>query len=221
MENIRGRAGLQEHTMSTYEPSFPIYVYGAGGHGLVLAEAAEAAGTEVVGFIDESPPVTSMGKWSVRTSPSVDGKARGVIVAIGDNMARRRIASDIVQTGLQLVTIIHPTAYVSPSAIVGQGVYIGAGAVVNGQSQIQNGSLINTGAIVEHHCVVGAYSHVGPGAIMAGGVWLGSLSLLGAGSVVKPEVRIGDDCTIAAGADVAADIPVGRTAAGVPAELID
>ena len=187
----------------------------------MLAEAAEAAGTEVVGFLDESPPVNSMGKWPVRTAPADDDKARGVIVAIGDNMARRRISSDIVQTGLQLVTIIHPTAFVSASAILGQGVYVGPGAVINGLSQVHNGSLINTGAIVEHHCVVGAYSHVGPGAIMGGGAWLGSLSLLGAGAVVKPEVRISDNCQVGAGAAVVSDVAAGQTVVGVPAVPID
>ena len=207
--------------MSAYDQSFPIYVYGAGGHGLVLAEAAEAAGTKVVGFIDESPQVSSIGKWRIRTEPAGDGRARGVIVAIGDNMARRRIASDIVQTGLKLVSVIHPAACVSPSAIIGQGVYIGAGAVVNGQSQIENGAIVNTGAIVEHHCVVGAFAHIGPGAILAGGVQIGSLSLVGAGAVVRPEVRIGEDCNVGAGAVVVSDIPNGQTVAGVPAEPMD
>ena len=198
----------------------PIYVYGAGGHGQVVAEAAEAAGLKVLGIVDESPPVGSVGRWPVRHAPDPDAGAEGVIVAIGNNMARRRIASDMVQIGLRLISVIHPTACVSPSAMIGQGVYVGPKAVVNIQAQVENGGIVNTGAIVEHHCVVGAFAHVGPGAVLAGGAQLGALSLLGAGTAVKPGVKIGEDCTVGVGAAVIEDIDHGQTVAGVPAEPV-
>lgn len=197
-----------------------IYVCGAGGHGVVVAEAAEAAGLRVLGFLDDVPSIESIGKWPVRAVPAADAGAEGVIVAIGDNMARRRITSDIVQSGLRLVSVIHPTAHVSPSALIGQGVYIGPQAVINAQARVENGVIINSGAIVEHHVVVGAFANLGPGAVLAGRVQVGALAMIGAGAAVKPDIRIGDDCKVGVGAAVVADVEHGRTVAGVPARPV-
>ena len=197
-----------------------IYVYGAGGYGLVLAEAAEAAGLRVLGFLDETGSLASLGKWPVRSEPAAGSAGRGVIVAIGDNMARRRVAADIVQTGLRMVTVVHPRGWVSPSALIGQGVYVGAGAVVNAQARLDNGVIVNSGAIVEHYSVVGAFAHVGSGAVVAAEVTVGALSMVGAGAVIKPRVRIADDSQIAVGAAVVSDVEHGRPVAGVPARPV-
>ncbi len=209
-------------TANAMDNGQPLFIYGAGGHGLVVAEAAEASGAwQVKGFLDEQPIATSIGPWPFYQAVPAGAYGHGVIIAVGDNMARRRLAADIVTSGLQLVNVIHPTAWVSPSVILGRGIYIGAHAVVNSQATVEDGVIINSGAVIEHHCIVGAYTHVGPCAALCGNVKIGSLTTIGAGAVVKPEITIGDDCTIGAGAAVVRDITASQIVAGVPAKPIN
>lgn len=194
-----------------------LYIYGAGGHGLVIAEAATCSGWRVVGFIDEQPPTTSVGPWSVHKDIPADAEAHHAIVAIGDNMARRRIHADMVANGCRMANIIHPTAWVSPSAHLGEGIYVGPGAIINAQSQIDNGAIINSGAIVEHHCTIGAFAHIGPRSTLAGNVKVGALATLGVAVSVKPGIQIAEHATIGAGSVVIEHITAARTFAGVPA----
>src|SRR5258705_342775 len=55
----------------------------------------------------------------------------GVIVGIGDNRVRKTYAGQVVESGLELINAIHPSAVVSKTAIVGRNVLIAAGAVVS------------------------------------------------------------------------------------------
>ncbi len=194
-----------------------LFIYGAGDHGLVVAEAATEAGWRVRGFLDDKAPTTLVGKWRVLEAVPSDADGNNVIVAIGDNMARRRISADLVQTGLSLANVIHPAACVSRSAILGRGIFIGPQAVVNGQAAIQDGAIINSAAVVEHHCVVEGYSHICPGAVLCGHVHIGSMVTVGAGASVIPKMIIGDGCVIGAGAVVISNIEKNQTAVGVPA----
>jgi len=198
----------------------PLLIYGAGDHGMVVAEAASTRWT-VAAFVDEYPKSTSIFGMPVMTSIEAAPDALSIIVAIGHNMARRRIFADLCGYGRRMVNVIHPTAVVSPSALLGLGIYIGPHAVVNAQASIENGAIVNSGAIVEHHSQVCAFAHVGPGAVLAGRVHVGPMSLIGAGASVRPGVSIGDCCTVGAGAAVVSDLPNGTTAVGVPARSLD
>lgn len=198
----------------------PLLIYGAGGYGLVVAEAASAAGWRVRGFLDDQRPVESVGTWRVFNGVPEDAAGAAVIIAIGDNMARRRIAADMVSAGLRLVSVVHPTAWISPSAIIGQGVYVGAKAVINGQAQIDNGAIINTAAVVEHHCRVAGFAHIAPNVVLMEHVTVGALALVGPGAVVKTEITIGEDARVGAGAAVVGDVIKNEAVAGVPAKPI-
>jgi len=46
------------------------------------------------------------------------------------------------------VSVVHPRAFVSPSASIGAGRVIMPGAIVNARSMIGNHCIINSGAIV-------------------------------------------------------------------------
>jgi len=196
-----------------------LVIYGAGGHGLVVAEAAAASGWEVAGFCDddETRVGTTVGGWPVLPKTALDGLSCGGHVAIGDNAARQRIVEQWASQPRRLISIVHPSAWVSPSATVGDGVYIGAQAVVNAQAEIRDGSIINSAAVVEHHCVVGPFAHVGPGVATGAGVTVGTGTLIGVGASLRPRVAIGAGCVVGVGAAVVSDVPDGQTVAGVPA----
>ncbi len=209
--------------MKTYHgQGRPLLIYGAGGHGWVVADAAHNAGWHILGFIDDTPNGDRVGDWpvfqrDVLDKPDLDAR---IIVAIGDNPLRRRICFDMAKRGRLLATIVHPTAAVSDFATLGEGVYVGPNAAVNAQAVVGDGAIINSGAVVEHHCRVGPYAHIAPKAAIGGEVTVGELTLLGVGVSVRPKITIGSNCTVGVGAAIVKDVPDNRTVVGVPGSAL-
>ena len=204
----------EPHTVHTDR----LVIYGAGGHGLVAADAATASGWRVEGFVDDNASTTSIAGrplWH-RLADATPGAA--VFVAIGDNAARLRILDALREGGTTIASVLHPSAVVSPTAAIAPGVFVGPLAVVNALATLERGAVVNSGAIVEHHNRVGVCAHVAPGATLAGGVVVGDLALVGAGSSVRPRVRIGARATVGAGSAVISDVADDATVAGVPAK---
>jgi len=198
-----------------------LLVLGAGGHGLVIAEAAQAAGWDVQGFRDASKaPGTPVGAWEVIASlvVTIPPKVK-VIVGIGDNATRQRISEEMEGRGAEFATVIHPSAIISPSAIIGSGVFVGPRALVHAEAEVATGAIVNSAAVVEHHNHIGAYSHVASGATLAGTVKVGERVLIGAGSAVKPGMSITSDCVVGAGSAVVRHLEEPGIYVGVPAKL--
>lgn len=186
----------------------------------MVAEAAAAAGITVVGFVDDAMSGGYLGGIPIIDLDLLDATHDGVIVAVGDARVRRRLQQEHVRNGRRPITVVHPTAAVSPSATIGAGVFVGPNAVVNAEAGLGDGVIVNSRAIVEHHCEVGAYSHIAPGASLGGTVRIGDLTLVGIGASVLPGIRIGSGCIVGAGAVVNEDVPDGTTVVGSPARPV-
>jgi sugar O-acyltransferase (sialic acid O-acetyltransferase NeuD family) len=203
-----------------------IYVYGAGGHGKVVADVLRAARRPLAGFLDDSAcrhraslfglPVLDAREWISRIE-AYDGI--GVALGIGDNRARQEVADLCRCRGFEIVTAVHPSAVLSPAARIGVGTVVMPLAVVNADARLGSGVIINTGAVIEHDCVVGDYAHIAPNTVLGGSARVGSFSLLGLGAAVLPGVSVGSRSIIGAGAVVARDIPDDVAAMGVPARV--
>jgi len=206
-----------------------IVLYGAGGHGRVVADIlAMRSGFEVVGFLDDDGARRGKAVGSLTVLGGMEqvetmraGGVTGAIVTIGANAARMSKASEMEAAGLQLCIAIHPAAVVARDAVIGAGTVLMAGAVVNTGARIGRNVIVNTGATIDHDCNLGDGVHVSPGANLAGNVDVGTTAQLGIGCCVIPGIRIGAGCTAGAGAVVVRDIPDGETWAGNPARKID
>ncbi len=199
-----------------------LLVYGAGGHGVVVAEAAAAAGWRVVGFIDDDARTHRVLDWPVSAPDSMGGHEAEVevVIAVGDNPTRHRLGDQLESQGRSLATVVHPTAWVSPSAQLGRGVFIAPQAVVHSRAGVGHGAIVNTGAIVEHDTVIGDYAHVGPNAAVGALAVVGTRTLIGLGASVRSGTTIGDRCTVGVGAAVVSDVADGLTVVGVPARPV-
>jgi sugar O-acyltransferase (sialic acid O-acetyltransferase NeuD family) len=203
-----------------------IFVYGAGGHGKVVADILLARNIPLEGFIDDDPRrqsaellgfrVLGNGHWLAEQAK--DGPVSAAL-ALGDNFARHELANRCVAMKVELITAVHPSATIAPSAILGCGVVAAAGCRVNPDAQVGDGTIINTGAVVEHDCRVGNFTHLSPNAAMGGGARLGDFSWLGMGSVVIQGVSVGSGCIVGAGAAVVRDVRDWVVAVGVPARV--
>ena len=201
-------------------------IYGASGHGKVVADILQACGTRIEGFVDDDPQ-----KSGEMFGLKILGDARylieragrgpvAVALGIGDNFDRCLIAERCVAAHVRLLTAVHPSATVAASAKIGPGVVIMAHAVVNPDAVIQRGAIINTGAIVEHDCNVGSFAHLSPKVAIGGNVQIGELSWLGIGVAVIPQVKVGTGSIVGAGATVVTDVDDWVVAVGTPARVL-
>jgi UDP-N-acetylbacillosamine N-acetyltransferase len=201
-------------------------IWGASGHASVVANAARLSGAwELLGFIDEVSPerageafaggVVLGGKAALESS-----KAAGVthvLLGVGDNVARWRIAQTAEELGFALGTVVHPAAVVADDVVLGAGTFVGPGAIINPAARVGRAGIINTNAVVEHHCELGEAVHVAPGAILGGAVRVGRLTWVGLGALVKEKLSIGEETLLGAGAVVVRDVGSRVVAYGIPA----
>ncbi len=201
----------------------PFWIYGAGGHGRVVADAARATGLRPVGFVDDHPHGGDLD--GLRVVPARDGHwetpgAFRFVVAIGENRIRARIFHELAGRGGIPVTLVHPDATVSPRAALGPGTVVLAGVVVNPGAVVGANCILNTACSVDHDCRLGDHVHVCPGVRLAGTVEVEDGVMLGTGAIVIPGRRIGTWSLVGAGAVVVRDVPKARVAIGNPARAI-
>lgn len=203
----------------------PLLIYGAGGHAKVVADALVKAGVTVAGFIDDDPAATGkrmLGFQVVGTGAMIDAEwpGAGIVPAIGDNRARAALLARLKAGANPLASAIHPAAIFGNGAVIGDGSFLAAGAVVNPDAVLGEGVIVNTLASVDHDCRIGPCVHIAPGARLCGGVSVGAGTLIGTGSVVIPGITIGANAVIGAGSVVIRDVPDGARVAGNPARPI-
>jgi sugar O-acyltransferase (sialic acid O-acetyltransferase NeuD family) len=199
-----------------------LVVIGGGGHGLVVGEAAALAAIGVAGVMDDraDPPAACRGDHSMPWLGPIRPEQRPWILGIGDVLARRVILGRLASLLSRAASVIHPRAIVSPSAMIGRGVFVGPGAIIHSRARVGDHAIINSGAIVEHDCDIGENSHIAPGTVLGGAARVGKDSLVGLGSSVLPGIWIGDRCVVGAGALVLHNIPDGAVVVGLPARSI-
>lgn len=160
-----------------------LLIIGGGGHGQVVKEIAEACGYDTVAFLDDKAP-GAIG--TLKEAPYVAPNYDGVIIAIGNNALRQELTNELERfENISIATLIHPTAYVSPSTIIGIGTVVEPKAIVNARSKIGSGCIISVGAIVDHDCSIGHYSHINAGAICMAGSKVEVLTKVNAGEIIK------------------------------------
>ncbi len=120
---------------------------------------------------------------------------------------------------LTFAQLIHPTAYVSPYARIGQGVYIGANSVIAPGAVLMDHVFVNRGVTVGHDTIVHEYARLQPGSNVGGLVEIGSGATIGIGASVIEKLVIGSGAVVAAGAVVINDVEERALVAGIPAVL--
>lgn len=179
-----------------------LIIIGAGGHGKVCAEIAKDMGQwDEIFFLDDSYP---------KNKNCLDFKIIGTtkdyhlynkvdfFVAIGDNKVRAEFLDILIENKLKIVTLIHPTAYISKYTKVDIGTSIHQFSIINTGSVIGKGCIINTAVIVEHENLIDNYVHLSPNVSLGGQVKIGKFSWIGICATVINNVSIVENVIIGA-----------------------
>jgi sugar O-acyltransferase (sialic acid O-acetyltransferase NeuD family) len=203
-----------------------VLILGAGGHGRVVLDILlQTRAYDVVGFLDNNSEIHGRRVDGIPVRGGIDDLEQiridldvgGVIIAIGDNGVRRGLARQVEQTGLELISAVHPSATLAYNATIGRNVVIASGAVVCANCQIGDSVILNTGCIIDHQTMIGEGSHICPGVRIAGRVNVEPGVFIGIGATIVPKVTLGCEAIVGAGAVVLEDVLPMATVVGVPA----
>ncbi len=154
---------------------------GAGGHSRVVAELTEDCGYTQVAFLDDNSP-DAIGK--IADLEKFRDQFEYAFVGIGNNRFRAELIGRLEKAGFKVPVLVHSTAYVSRSAVIGSGTVVEPKAIVNANTVVSKGCIVSVGGIVDHDVVLGDCVHINVGAIVKAGAKIEAYTKLEAGQVV-------------------------------------
>jgi len=129
----------------------------------------------------------------------IDPREVGLINGLGQLAGQRfrsRLFENMKARGFTFPVLVHPTAWVAPTARLEQGVQIMAGA------------------IVQHDCRIGKNVHIAPGATLCGGITIEDDAFIGSGATLIQGLHIGARAVAGAGVTLVRDLPSDARALG-------
>lgn len=208
-----------------------VVVAGAGGFGretidILVASQRATKQWKILGFVDDDPILQSEEYVGYRVLGPLSWLEEqkhpeeiAVVVAVGDNLLRRKLVRRIAEIGCSFATAIHPSAIMTESVSIGEGVIIAAGSVLTNRILVGNHAIINLNVTVGHDVILEDYVNLNPGVSINGSNIVGEGTYIGSGAVTIQQIRIGKWSIVGAGAVVIRDIPDYVLAVGVPARV--
>jgi len=203
--------------------SLLIFPYNGNGR-----EALDCIGDayRLIGFIDDAPEKQGTRRHGHRvySRAALQDFPDACVLAVPGSPASYRLRRHIV-AGLwieeeRFVTIIHPSARVSPLASVGWNVLIMAGVVITSNAVIGNHVCVLPNSVVHHDVVVGDWTLIGSNVTIAGNTIIGKNCYIGSGSSVMNDLQLGEGVLVGLGSNVIKAVPSGIKVAGNPARQI-
>ena len=142
-----------------------LLILGAGQYGRVVRETADAMGCYAkIDYLDDNS-AAAIGKLKDHGKFVQDYDC--AFVAMGNPVLRRQWLDALRQAGFELPVLIHPRAFVSPTAKLGEGTIVEPMAVVNTEAVVEQGDLLCAGCIVNHNAHVMSCCQIDCGAVVA------------------------------------------------------
>lgn len=201
------------------------YIYGAGGFGVETLEiclSAMAAGQtpnrRLRFIVDNSSEKEVLGYPVVELSDCQQGAL--VTIAVGEPAARSKLAEKVAAAGLRLTSAIAPSAVISPSATIEEGVIIAPLCSVQARAFIGCNVAVNTMAIVGHDVQVAEDAVISAMVNLGGAVKVGQRAYVGMGAIIREKLTVGADSIVSMGSVVHRDVPEEVIAMGDPARVV-
>ncbi|MBL7739721.1 MAG: acetyltransferase [Chitinophagaceae bacterium] len=201
----------------------PVAIVGYSGHAFVIVDIFLNAGRLVTAYCDSEEKTLNPYHLNYlgKEMEVIDKlKKFDYFACVGHNGIREKIHTSLSQLLGNPINAIHPSAVISASVKMGDGIMIAANATLNPLIEIGKGVICNTSSSIDHECIIGDFTHIAPGAVLCGNVKVGRSTFIGANSVIRQGITIGNNVTIGAGTVVIKDIPDNTTVIGNPARKL-
>lgn len=133
---------------------------------------------------------------------------------------KKQIIEELLSNGRKVPSFVHPTAYISPDAVIEDGVVIYPMCNIDKNSVIGKGTLLNNSVVISHDNKLGECCYVSPGVVSSGFVSIGDATFLGTMTAISNGVKIGSNCLIGIGSVVTKNIQSGKSAIGNPLRIL-
>ena len=207
-----------------------LLIIGAGGFGREVLQWVKDINKikptwNIVGFIDDN--VNALEKLEcdykvVGTIKDWEPKENErFIMAIAHPKTKQEIAKSMKSKGAIFTSLIHPTAFISDVAKIGEGLVMYPHSLITVNTKIGDFVTMLSFDEVGHDAVIGNYCTISSYCDITGGVKLGERVFLGSHTTIIPKRRIGDDVYIGAGSVVISNLKSSIHVFGNPAVKID
>lgn len=194
-------------------------LYGARGQAKVIYDLILSNNLLLDYLIDDNPYDTFPHHLPIYKPSEELIVNKEVIIAIGDNRIREKIANQISHL-CTFQKLVHYSAYISRFVEIGVGSVVMPKVCINAEVRIGKHCIINTGAIIEHECIVEDFVHISPNAALAGNIKVKKGAQIGLGANIIQGISIGEYAVIGAGAVVIEDVPDYAVVVGNPGRVI-
>jgi sugar O-acyltransferase (sialic acid O-acetyltransferase NeuD family) len=204
--------------------TLPLVLIGAGGHGRVLAALMRATGRSALGVCDPKLVAHAVSRWENLDVLGDDSALNhlppdrvALVLGVGQlatGTFRERLYASLRARGYGFPALVHPSAWVAPGVVLGEGVQVMAGAVIQPGCEIGENSIVNTRAGVDHDCRIGRNVHVAPGATLCGTVTVEDGAFIGAGATVIQGLNVGKCAVVGAGVTLVRSLSPAKTILG-------
>jgi sugar O-acyltransferase (sialic acid O-acetyltransferase NeuD family) len=202
----------------------PVIILGIGGYSATLAEMMQGTPWHAIGFLDDADARQGTTVYGLPVLGRLADAARfpeaRFVNAIGSAHSGPMKPAIIGRTGLppeRFVTLVHPSAQVSPSATLGHGTVVCQGCVVMAGARLGVHVKTLPLATVSYGSTIGDYATIAGGAVIAAEVRVGTGAYVGANAAVRERLAIGDYAVIGMLAAVTRDVAARTTVVGNPA----
>lgn len=207
---------------------YDIIIVGAGGFGrevyLWTKDSFPDDQYKIKGFLDDNPRILDnydmdVGIIGDLNSYEIKNQDR-FLFAIGDIDVKKRLVARLKKKGAKFLTLIHPTAIVTNTAKISQGVIICPFVTVGDHAQLYDFVILNVYSSCGHDSKIGKYCILSPYAAVTGFSILEDEVFLGTHSTVIPGKKVGYRSKVSANSVVMRDVPSNKIVFGVPGKPI-
>jgi len=209
-----------------------IIIVGHGEHArMVVGNVEEQNAYEIMGYSTNDAahintrvygyPVLCLDKDIpdlLKNNPEIKGYILGIGMSSG-SMRRRHDIACWLDTLIEAVNIVHPTAIISKHAHIGKGNIVEAFTKIANGAKIGNHCIINSFSAVNHDQTIGNNVLIAGNVSMAGRN-IGDNTIIADGASIGFKKSVGANCIVGDGTVVTKDVPDNVIVYGNPAKVI-
>ena len=199
-----------------------LFIYGNGGLGKEVYDIAKRMNKyDNIYFINdfENDNVTVF-DFDFVINNIVQKKNCVFALANGEIESRQILFKKLKDNNCNLITLIDPSAVVSPFAKIGVGSIICPFVMIGPNVEIESCCLINVNSVIGHDIKIGMNTIVSASVNIGGNTNLGSNIYVGMGAIIKERITIGDNSVIGMGSVLHNNLDNNLLVLGNPARVL-